>query len=74
MGVITIGRALRKKSAGDARKVLEKTYPKAPKKDIDDAIERYYGADEGADKLNGKTSDKDGDIDGDKPKTKNASK
>lgn len=50
MEKVTIGPSLAKKSAGQAKTILKKRYPKL-KSEIDAAIEQYYGKDKGAAKL-----------------------
>lgn len=49
--VITIGRSLGKKTAGQAKVVLNKRYP-GKSKEIDACIAKHFGKDKGAEKLN----------------------
>ena len=57
--MIKLGKSMLKNSAGDTRKILETRYPDVSKKEIDQAIEKYYGKDTGVVKLQ-----EDGDITG----------
>jgi len=66
-----LGKSAQKLSAGDARAMLEKRYPKATKKDIEATIDTYYGEDEGTLKLN---ADKDGDVKATKQSSKDSAK
>lgn len=52
MGKVTIGPSLGKKSAGQAKAILQKRYPKLTR-EVDAAIEAHYKTDKGAEKLNG---------------------
>ena len=49
---IKIGKSMLRNTAGDTRSILESRFPKASKKDIDAVIEKNYGKDKGAEKLN----------------------
>lgn len=80
---IHIGKSLRRKSAGEAKTLLEKRYlggkaqsarkeaglDPITKKDIDETVEHYWGKDEGAEKLNA-----DGDSGADKSKSATSKK
>lgn len=61
---LKIGKSMLKNSAGQAREILKKRYPKASAKDLDAAIKEYYGKDKGVEKLNS-----DGDSGSNKPES-----
>jgi len=66
--IITIGKSLKKKTAGGARVILNKRY-KNRSKEVDACIEKNFGQDKGAEKLNG-----NGNTSADKPKPSTAKK